>query len=60
MNNDLEIFRDEVLLALAEVTDIRAWDAIRVNTLGKSGKLTALLRSLGGMSPEIRKERGQA
>lgn len=60
MNNELEIFRDEVLSVLAKVTDIRSWDAIRVSTLGKSGKLTALLRALGEMSPERRKERGQA
>ena len=46
--------------ALAEATDVRALDAVRVAVLGKQGSLTALLKELGRMSPDERRERGAA
>ena len=46
--------------ALAEADDLRAWDAVRVGVLGKNGKLTNLLKELGKVSPEERRERGAA
>jgi phenylalanyl-tRNA synthetase alpha chain len=46
--------------ALAEATDLRALDAVRVAVLGKQGSLTALLKELGRMSPDERRERGAA
>jgi phenylalanyl-tRNA synthetase alpha chain len=46
--------------ALAEADDLRAWDAVRVGVLGKNGKLTNLLKELGKVSPETRRERGAA
>jgi phenylalanyl-tRNA synthetase alpha chain len=46
--------------ALAGAADLRAWDAIRVSVLGKNGKLTGLLKELGKVSPEERRERGAA
>lgn len=60
MGDDLEALRSETLEALAQAQDHAAWDAIRVGVLGKSGRLTRLLKELGKMSPEERKERGQA
>lgn len=60
MGDDLGALRDETLAALAQAEDHAAWDAIRVGTLGKSGRLTRLLKELGRMSPEERKARGQA
>ncbi|MFT9060761.1 MAG: phenylalanine--tRNA ligase subunit alpha, partial [Acetobacter orientalis] len=36
------------------------WDAIRVGTLGKAGRLTTLLKALGKMAPDERKARGAA
>ena len=44
--------------ALAAATDLRAWDAVRVGLLGKSGRLTGLLKALGQAAPEQRRERG--
>ncbi len=60
MTDDLSALRDETESALAAASDLREWDAIRVGTLGKSGKLTQLLKALGGAPAEQRRERGAA
>ena len=60
MSDDLDALKHATIAALAEAQDLRAWDAIRVGVLGKSGSLTALLKELGKASPEERKTRGQA
>ena len=49
--------------ALAEVAgadELRSLDQIRVDWLGKKGKLTAELKNLGQLPPEQRREAGQA
>jgi len=48
----------ETEAALAAAMDLRAWDAVRVAVLGRSGKLTALLKELGQVPAEQRRERG--
>ncbi|GGC68932.1 phenylalanine--tRNA ligase alpha subunit [Siccirubricoccus deserti] len=58
--DDLAALAAETASQLAAATDLRAWDAVRVGTLGKSGRLTALLKGLGAVPPEQRKERGAA
>src|SRR6185312_17274827 len=60
MTDDLHILRTETEAALAAAADLRAWDAVRVGVLGKSGKLTGLLKELGMAPPEQRRERGAA
>ncbi|MBL6456770.1 phenylalanine--tRNA ligase subunit alpha [Belnapia sp. T6] len=60
MSDDLETLRGETAEALAAAADLRAWDAVRVGTLGKSGRLTGLLKGLGAVPAEARKERGAA
>jgi phenylalanyl-tRNA synthetase alpha chain len=45
---------------LSAATDLRAWDAVRVGALGKSGRLTALLKGLGAVPAEQRRDRGAA
>ena len=60
MSNDLDTLKHATLAALAEAADLRAWDAIRVGVLGKSGSLTNLLKELGKTAPEERKARGAA
>ena len=54
MSDDLDRLKSETLAALAAAQDLRAWDAIRVAVLGKSGSLTALLKELGKTAPEER------
>jgi phenylalanyl-tRNA synthetase alpha chain len=60
MSDDLETLRAETLAALQAAPDLRAWDSLRVSVLGKSGTLTGLLKGLGAVAPEARRERGAA
>ena len=46
------------LSAVEAVADASALDEIRVQYLGKKGVLTALLKALGGLSPEERPKAG--
>jgi phenylalanyl-tRNA synthetase alpha chain len=50
--------RAEILSDIASAPDLGALEALRVATLGKSGSVTAMLKSLGPMSPEERAEKG--
>ena len=43
---------------IADCAELRALDALRVELLGKKGSLTGLLKQLGGMPPEQRKNFG--
>jgi phenylalanyl-tRNA synthetase alpha chain len=60
MNDDLEALKTSTDAALAEAGDLRAWDAIRIAVLGRNGSLTAMLRDLGKVPAEQKKERGAA
>ena len=60
MTDALQDLKTETEAALAGAADLRAWDAVRVGTLGKSGRLTALLKELGRLAPDERRERGAA
>ncbi|MFC3126990.1 phenylalanine--tRNA ligase subunit alpha [Pseudoroseomonas globiformis] len=57
---DLAGLQAETEAALAAAGDLRALDAVRVATLGKNGSLTGLLKGLGAVPAEQRKERGAA
>ncbi|MGB0672154.1 MAG: phenylalanine--tRNA ligase subunit alpha [Rhodospirillales bacterium] len=46
--------------AVSGAADLATLDAVRVDALGKKGRLTQLMKSLGGMSPDERKAAGQA
>jgi phenylalanyl-tRNA synthetase alpha chain len=58
--DELDALRRDAAAELAAAADLRAWDAARVGLLGKSGRLTALLKGLGATPPEERKARGAA
>jgi phenylalanyl-tRNA synthetase alpha chain len=60
MTDDLAAIRAETEAQLSAAADLRALDAVRVASLGKSGTITALLKGLGAVPPESRKERGAA
>src|SRR6187431_1172134 len=53
--SDLE---HQILGEIAAAADEAALEAVRVAALGKSGSVSALLKTLGGMTPEQRKEQG--
>ena len=60
MADPIESLSEDTDHALAAATDLRAWDAVRVGILGKQGRLTSLLKELGRLSPDERRERGAA
>ncbi len=60
MSDDLSTLAASTEAELAAAANLRALDAVRVAVLGKSGALTALLKGLGAIAAEQRKERGAA
>jgi phenylalanyl-tRNA synthetase alpha chain len=58
MTQDLDQLRTDLLGAIEAAAGTDALEAIRVHALGKSGAITGLLKTLGGMSPEERQETG--
>ena len=60
MTDDLQALQAETDAALAAAADLRAWDAIRIAVLGRNGKLTALLRDMGKIPADQKRERGAA
>ncbi|HHV94416.1 MAG TPA: phenylalanine--tRNA ligase subunit alpha, partial [Firmicutes bacterium] len=54
MREQLQTLRETAWRQIAEAGDTKQLDQIRVRYLGKKGELTALLRSMGSLSPEER------
>lgn len=52
--------KNELLAAIAAAIDSAALDEVRVNALGKKGRITELMKTLGALPPDVRKERGAA
>ncbi len=57
---DLETIEAELLAAVTGAADEAALEAIRIAEMGKKGRVSLLMRELGGMSPEERKTAGAA
>lgn len=55
---NLDALAEEAKEAVEKAEDGQALDAVRVEYLGKKGKLTGLLKSLGKLSPEERPQAG--
>ncbi len=55
---DIASLEAELLAAIAAAGDEAALEAIRIAALGKSGSVTALLKTMGALSPDERKTRG--
>ena len=58
MGSDLEQLTQHWLGRIAGAGDLAALEQERVAALGKQGAVTALLKTLGGMSPEERQQEG--
>jgi phenylalanyl-tRNA synthetase alpha chain len=56
--SDIEELEQQILSAIAAVSDDAALEAVRVAALGRNGSITALLKTLGTMTPAERRERG--
>ncbi|MCC7394870.1 MAG: phenylalanine--tRNA ligase subunit alpha [Sphingomonadaceae bacterium] len=57
---DLEALASEILAAVDAASALDTLDAVRVAALGKQGSVSALLKSLGAMSPDERQQKGPA
>jgi phenylalanyl-tRNA synthetase alpha chain len=58
--SDLVTLESEILSHIAAADDESALEAVRVAALGKKGSISALLSTLGKMSPDERKTQGAA
>ena len=58
--SDIAKLETELLTAVSSAKDEAALEALRVSALGKSGSVSALLKTLGAMTPDERKEKGPA
>ena len=55
---DLATLEEAILGLIAAANDEAALEAVRVASLGKNGSISALLATLGKMSPDERKTKG--
>src|SRR6267143_2310518 len=55
---DLRALETELLAAVTAAKDETALEAARVAALGRSGSVSALLKTLGTMTPDERKQQG--
>ena len=58
--SDLQSLESQTLAAIAAADDESALEVVRVGALGKKGSISALLATLGKMSPDERKTAGAA
>jgi phenylalanyl-tRNA synthetase alpha chain len=54
LTRDLEALRTETAAAVGAAADIAALDALELDVLGKKGRLTSVLRGIGGLPAEDR------
>ena len=57
---DIAGLETEITAAIAAASDEAALETVRVAALGKSGSVSALLKTLGSMTPDERKVQGPA
>jgi phenylalanyl-tRNA synthetase alpha chain len=55
---DIPALETELTAAVAAASDEAALEAVRVAALGRNGSVSALLKTLGAMTPDERKEQG--
>ncbi|MBD8526782.1 phenylalanine--tRNA ligase subunit alpha [Pseudomarimonas arenosa] len=58
--SELDSLQQRALAAVEAANGLDALDAVRVGMLGKSGEITAQLKTLGKLPPEERKAHGEA
>ncbi|MBA3234536.1 MAG: phenylalanine--tRNA ligase subunit alpha [Chloroflexi bacterium] len=54
MTRDLERLRDDAVASIASSADVPALETLELDVLGKKGRLTTILRGIGGLPPEDR------
>ena len=58
--SSIDDLRQELATAVDQAADLKALEAIRIDALGKKGRITDMMKSLGGMDPDARREAGQS
>src|SRR6478735_6232273 len=58
--SNIGTLEQEILASVASAKDEAALEAVRIAALGKSGSVSALLKTLGAMTPDERKVQGPA
>jgi len=56
--SDIETLQTDLMVAIGSADTLEAIEAVRVSALGKQGSVSALLKTMGGMSPEERQTQG--
>ena len=56
---DLDALAAEITTAIESAASLETLEAIRIEALGKKGRVSLMMRELGGMDPEARKQAGQ-
>ncbi len=54
LTRQLEALRDETLASIAATPDVAALEALELDVLGKKGRLTSVLRGIGGLPADDR------
>ena len=55
---DIATLQTELMAAIESADTLEALEAVRISALGKQGSVSALLKTMGGMSPEERQAQG--
>jgi phenylalanyl-tRNA synthetase alpha chain len=58
MTANTETLEADLLARVAAASDVAALEEVRVSALGKSGSVSGLLKGMGALSPEERREQG--
>ena len=58
--SDIEALEKEILTQISNASDEAALEQLRVASLGKKGTISVMMKTLGQMSPQERKEAGPA
>ncbi|MCU0831779.1 MAG: phenylalanine--tRNA ligase subunit alpha [Rhizobiaceae bacterium] len=58
--SELKTLETELMTAIESASDEAALEAVRLSAMGKKGAVSELLKSLGAMTPDERKEKGVA
>lgn len=57
---NLEALGSELMQQIAAAGDLQSLESARVSALGRKGRVTLLMKDLGGLDPEARRQAGQA
>lgn len=59
MTNDIQNLKTQIEDEVKSAGDLKALDDVRISVLGKKGRITALMKTLGKMTPEERQTKGR-